>query len=469
MSDGRLTLNDEATDAATSTPANVRWLVDLLVSADSAVEFADGMHDAIAIGRLAPGTRLPTIRALSAESGLTFRAISEIWVVLRERGLVQTRRRGGTVVAALPGTSAPAGTDHAASGHIDLSESSADVTLLPPLDEGVSAGLRAPDLHSSVRDYVIDDLRRAALPGWPFPVESVTSGGSGAEAALLAVEAVTPIGGTVAIDVPANPGFLGYLRRIGLIPYEVPSDGRGPDPASLRRALEAGASSYLFQAAGPWALDPLPDATRLGELAAVLQDHPDVFVVEDDPVGPLADEPAPTLGPLVPGRVVRVRSFCRAYGVDLRTSITGGPGEVIERLRALRAHGLAVNSRILQGALAHLLESPRTAVVVHAARDRYRTRKAGLAAALQDLGVPAASGPNGQFLWIPTSREADTLIDLAAAGVTAGAGSRSFVDTQSTGFVRLATMRAPDDPLAQGRIAGLVADALHSRLGDRFA
>ncbi|WP_374967747.1 GntR family transcriptional regulator [Terrabacter sp. BE26] len=50
-------------------------------------------------GRLAPGDRLPTVRALAAELGLAANTVARAYKELESAGLVQTRSRAGTVVA----------------------------------------------------------------------------------------------------------------------------------------------------------------------------------------------------------------------------------------------------------------------------------------------------------------------------------------------------------------------------------
>ncbi|HKX68040.1 MAG TPA: GntR family transcriptional regulator [Intrasporangium sp.] len=53
----------------------------------------------IASGRLLPGDRLPTVRALAADLGLAVNTVARAYKELEASGLVETRRRAGTVVA----------------------------------------------------------------------------------------------------------------------------------------------------------------------------------------------------------------------------------------------------------------------------------------------------------------------------------------------------------------------------------
>lgn len=53
----------------------------------------------IGSGRLLPGERLPTVRALAADLGLAVNTVARAYKELEAAGLVETRRRAGTVVA----------------------------------------------------------------------------------------------------------------------------------------------------------------------------------------------------------------------------------------------------------------------------------------------------------------------------------------------------------------------------------
>lgn len=56
----------------------------------------------IALGTLAPGTRLPTVRSLAADLGIAAGTVARAYKELEQSGLIETRRRNGTVVAGTP-------------------------------------------------------------------------------------------------------------------------------------------------------------------------------------------------------------------------------------------------------------------------------------------------------------------------------------------------------------------------------
>ena len=54
---------------------------------------------AIGSGSLNPGDHLPTVRALSDESGINTMTVSKAYQLLKQEGYITTERRGGAVVA----------------------------------------------------------------------------------------------------------------------------------------------------------------------------------------------------------------------------------------------------------------------------------------------------------------------------------------------------------------------------------
>ena len=61
----------------------------------------------VARGELAPGEKLPTIRALAEECGINMMTASKAYQLLKQEGVITTDRRSGAVVAARDGVAGP--------------------------------------------------------------------------------------------------------------------------------------------------------------------------------------------------------------------------------------------------------------------------------------------------------------------------------------------------------------------------
>jgi DNA-binding transcriptional MocR family regulator len=439
------------------------WLLER-VPARTPPELAEGIAELIRSGELAPGVQLPTIREFARHAGLSIGSVLAAWNILRDGGLVQTHRRAGTrVLGELP-TVQPV--DVAAGGPtiLDLAQNAPDIALQPALGAALLSALDDRELNVFGREFMTERLLAAVEPDWPFPVGSWSTAGGGTEAILLATAAAAPSGSLVAVDEPLSPGFMDTLHDLGLRPIGVVSDDDGPIPASLEAALSLGAKAFIFQPGAPFAMHHSLTAERAAALAAVVAAHDGVVVVEDDSIGPLGRDVPPSTGAALPDRVIRVRSYCKAYGIDVRTSVIGGARPLVERAISLRSHGVGSNSRILQNALAHLIGSNEANAAVARARDAYATRRGALIEGLRAEGITVHSGPNSLVVWVEVPSEANALVRLAQEGIAVGAGSTAFVTSPERPLIRVSVTLVPDDePALRALVTAIARVAAPSR------
>lgn len=437
------------------------WILDR-ISGRGSHDIGTGLELLITTGQLAAGDQLPTIRDLSKTADVSVGTMLTAWNYLRDLDLIETRRRGGTTIKLrqpVRAASAPVTADWST---IDLQSGAPDISLQPDLSRALLDSLTARDLNVFGREYMSDRLRHAVVTAWPFSAEAWATAGGGTEALLLATAAAAPPGSVIAVDEPVSPGFLDTLRDLEITPISVPSDADGPRPDALASALERGATAFVFQPGAPFADRYAVSAHRVTQLAEVLRSPANqaVTVVEDDSIGPLATREPPTLGELLPGRVIRVRSYCKAYGIDVRTSVLGGSAALVQRTIDLRSHGVGSNSRILQNSLAYLINDDIANAQVADARAHYERRLALLIGELEGRGLTVHHGPNSIVVWVEVADETDALIALASQGVLAGAGSKSFVSAQDHDLIRLSPLQLnEEDATAFDRLAGLVAAA----------
>lgn len=78
---------------------DLRIVVDLDAAEPPFEQVRAQLAGLVATGQLLPGDRLPTVRALAADLGLAANTVARAYKELEAAGLVETRRRAGTVVA----------------------------------------------------------------------------------------------------------------------------------------------------------------------------------------------------------------------------------------------------------------------------------------------------------------------------------------------------------------------------------
>jgi DNA-binding transcriptional MocR family regulator len=440
----------ETEDSDTGQLAEADWLA-RYVQTDGGGNLVNSIRDLVQSGRLQTGARLPTVRILGSLLGVSPATVAGAWSRLRELGLIETRRRGGTVVMDIGARVASrlASRDEQS---WDLAQGLIDYALLPDIGQALLAGLRESSVHRASKEHAVPSLIAAVSPTWPFQPEAWSTAGSGTEGTLLALQAAAGEHSVVAIESPTSPRLLDICATLGFELIAVECDGHGPTPASLREALIRQPVAFVYQPRAQIPLGHAVDAARLAELAHELQSSPTTQIVEDDFIGPLAQATASSMGALLPDRTLLVRGYCNTYGIDLRTCVIGGSSRLVDRVRRLRSFGAAMNSRILQGALAWLLRDERTAAAVANARQRYAARRQNLLRLLQARGL-TAQGHDGLNLWVSVPREEAAIVALASQGISVGSGSRCHVGPKTGEFLRVSTARLPDDIEALEQIA----------------
>ncbi|MGJ9425858.1 GntR family transcriptional regulator [Nesterenkonia halotolerans] len=434
---------------------------------------AEQVRELINAGILSGGTRLPTVRDLATELGVSVGTIAQAWGLLRESNLVETRRRGGTRIVE-PGE--VGGTSFRSWSTVDLLHCSPDVQLLPPLEEGLVRSLKQPELHSWSRDHILPELQRAVEMKLVPPVEgsfqrTFAAVSSATEGLWLATKASTSPGDVIAVEAPAPPGYLSVPRSLGLRVISVPVDEHGPVPSALQSALEAGATAFVHSPAGAFSPNHVLSADRAGELAEILHLRPETTVIECDPLGPLSeiDPFVHTLDVVCPQQTVRVLGFERAYGTDLRTAVLVGPKRSIDKAIVERSGGVSSNSRMLQHTLAFLLRDPNTGRRITKARRHYATRRKMALDAFAAAGLAASAGPNSWALWVEVPNERAAALNLSAHGLIVDVGSNSYADEQRIGgLLRISTAQLPEDRSLLRGLAHLVLEATECSLNSTF-
>lgn len=85
----------------------------------------------ITAGALEPGSRLPTVRSLAADLGIAAGTVARAYKELEQSGLIEARRRNGTIVVG------PSGTPNGTTGQEAMVMAAVDRLILTARDAGI--------------------------------------------------------------------------------------------------------------------------------------------------------------------------------------------------------------------------------------------------------------------------------------------------------------------------------------------
>lgn len=388
---------------------------------------ASGIARLITSGDLAPGDRLPTVRELAAELGVSPATVSHAWQTLSATGLIVSRGRSGSVVRSAPREWLPLryrGLDGLMDARLDLSRGTPDPALLPNIGPALTRVSERAWTASYQQKPDIPELHDLIRADWPAPVESITVTNGALDAIDRAIGSLVRYGDRVAVENPTFPAFIDMIDHYGLEAIPVDIDENGMLPDAFARALARDPALILLQ---PRAHNPtgasmtLERAAQLAGLLKRSRTAGRAVVIEDDASGAISSAPVVSLALWLPERVLHVRSFSKSHGPDLRIGALGGPRTLIDRVVARRLLGAAWTSRMVQAILHELLTDDVPVAQVAAARAAYADRQAAFAAAMVNEGVPFTAG-DGLNAWLAVGDERAATVSLAAAGIRVAPG-----------------------------------------------
>jgi len=403
------------------------------------IAIADAIANDAESGHLAPGTRLPTHRALAATLGIDVTTVSRAYAEAHRRGLIVGHVGRGTYVR---GARPPA------------------LAAAPPplLDLTVNVPPEPSDVCDDAMRQSLGDLAKA--PATAALLAYAPAGGSrahresgrlwcaergvaaaidrvlvcgGAQQALTAIlSAHCEPGDTILTEELTYPGFLAAARMLRLRVVGVPIDGDGIVPDGLLHACKVHRPRLLLVT--PTLQNPTAVVMSVGRrrrVASVVRDR-ELLVVEDDTYGPLAPNAPRPVSALVPELSYYVSSFSKAVTPALRTAfiVTPTTAHATRVSRQVQATGLLVPP-IMAEVAARWISSGTTTRIVHDRRREAEARQALLRGA---LGLSRNAGsPHALHHWLELPRQWDRASDfvdtLRRRGVLVTAGDAFAVDT----------------------------------------
>jgi DNA-binding transcriptional MocR family regulator len=432
--------------------------------------------DAIEAGKLEPGEKLPTTRALAAEAGVNHLTAARVYRRLAELGYVTATVGRGTFVRSLvPAAADEQGDDWQVWAMPDrpqtYPEQVMDDAFRLATEPGIislSTGWPSPRLYpikelakitadvfreegGAAISYLTAEglypLREQIANKWRFatdPEEIIVT--SGARQAIdIVCRALLEPGDVAVVETPTFIGLLSSLRATGARVIGVPYDRDGLDLDALEHVL----ARYEVKLCALQTVSQNPTGRDLSEerrerLAKLARDR-NFFVLED---GVYSDvrfdgESPPPLRSLAPGHVIYCDSMSKTVGGGLRMGWLAARGPVFDRLATMKLNTDFHTNTLAQYITARFLEQGGYERHIEASNPFYRERRDLLMEALKRHleGEYRAEVPNGgHHVWVQLVRAVDERAlyrEAVRQGVTFTPGGAVTVERMPLTSLRL--------------------------------
>jgi len=463
------------------------------------VQLARRMAALVQSGAFKPGQRLPSVRDMATQAGVSMSTAVQAFRWLEERGLAQARPKAGFFVPQrrrtlpLPSVSRPPNR----SLPVDRDSRSGLIFAQQLQGGGVSFGGAFPKDQSFFHDdrvrvalsratrvhrhaLVEYDVsagtlalrqavaRRALHLGCNLEADNIVITASCTHAVSLCLRAVTRPGDVVALESPTYFGFLDLLESMGLRALEIPTHPRtGLSLPALQLALDTQPVKALL--AVPTLSNPMGAVMPLAAkraLVAMLSAR-GIPLIEDVVFNDLlaSDERRKAAkGFDTDGSVMACGSFTKTLAPGVRLGWVDA-GRWCDRVTTLkRVHGGATNV-VLEHALADLLTQGGYEARLRRLSDAMKQRldeARRLIAAHFPRGTRVSNPPAGYTLWVelPPEQDAMALFERCTAeGISFGPGALFTATDRFNGCLRLSFAGAWT--LAEQRALGRMGQLAH--------
>jgi len=344
------------------------------------------LRDAVTSGRLAPGTRLPSTRALAADLGVARGTVAAVYAQLSAEGWLDSRVGAGTWVAS-PVATAPTAVPAPPAGPdlLDLRAGIPDASAFPRAAWAASARRAATDAPAAHLGYgcpLGDEELRRALAGYLARVRGVrtepgcvvVTHGFGELLALVCRALAARGVRRLAVERYGHAAHRDVATAAGLDVVPVPVDGDGLDVAALAGLSDVGAVLVTAAHQFPTGVALAPERRR--DLVAWAE-RTGALVVEDDYDGEFryGRRAVGALQALAPDRVLYAGTASKALAPGVGLGWGAAPPALVPDLARQRHLSGVRPDRLGQLTLARFLDDHGYDRTVRSRRAVYRARR----------------------------------------------------------------------------------------------
>ncbi len=394
-----------------------------------------------------PGERLPGVRRLSQQMGVSVSTVVQAQRQLENAGTLEARPRSGYYVAQhpwlkpkLPQPSRPEQKPVAVTGQelvlqlakvanqpgfVQLGAAVPDASFMPMRALQRSLIKVARHYDHSCANYAFPPgapelrqqiARRMHIAGSPVTADEVLITNGCQEALTLALRTVAKAGDIIAIESPSFYGLLQVIESLGMRALEIPTD---PQDGLSLRALELAIEQWPVKACVliPHFSNPLGcvlSDQKKRQLLQLAEQH-DLMLIEDDIYGDLGfsgERPRPLQGFDQNGRVIYCSSFSKTVSQGLRLGWMVLPPAYLPQAEYLKYISNLAAPTLPQLALADYLEHGGYDRHLRQIQTRYQQQINLFSQAISKYfpaGTRVTQPKGGFVLWVELAANTDSL------------------------------------------------------------
>ncbi|NEU13332.1 PLP-dependent aminotransferase family protein [Methylobacterium sp. BTF04] len=442
-------------------------------------QLVDAVSDKIRSGSVTRGTRLPSVRKLAAQCGVSTLTVSNAYNRLVADGLLEARRASGYFVSArLPDRTSTTTPVRPMAISVDsgwlLRRVYEEDTLtikagcgwLPDshlfaegIKQALSALARRPDRLVSRYGHPLGyaPLRRAiqlllAQRNIDCEPDQIILTHGASQALDLTMRSFLQPGDVALVDDPGYCNLYPSLHAMGVTIVGVERTLQGPSIAALQTLAERHKPKLFFTNTNfhnPTGTACSP-ATAY-QILRIAEKH-DFQIVEDDIYSSFVEETAPSIASLDQlGRVIHIGSFSKTISPSLRVGYLACNPDTARRLLHMKMAASLTSSELSESLVHSILTEGQYRLHIARLREKLATEQKTVADALLSAGLSLFYRPtNGLFLWAGFGGDLDlgALAQRAAAeGIMLAPGHLFRAHQEPTPWLRFNVAHTNAAPL----------------------